>query len=124
MTTVFEKGLLEHVQGLGLTERTWQGLAPEDTLPESEFIVLQTISAQGAREAGVLHPMVQADCYAPTIQRATVLAEKLVGALDLESFEADGMRYEGVRAERTGAIRVEDGTYKVPVQIYFSCMEA
>lgn len=120
---VFEKGLLAHVQSLRLTGRTWMEEAPEGTSADEPFIVLSAITCGGAREAGVLHPLVQADCYAPDIYAAVTLAETLAEAVDNEPFTSEGMRYEGVRAERTAPIRVEDGSWKVPVQIRFSVME-
>lgn len=120
---LFEKGLLGHVQSLALAGHVWEGEAPEGTGKDERFIVLQTVSAGGAREAGVLHPLVQADCYAPDIYAAVTLAETLAEAVDNEPFTSEGMRYEGVRAERTAPIRVEDGSWKVPVQIRFSVME-
>ena len=120
---VFEKGLLAHVQSLRLTGRTGMEEAPEGTSADEPFIVLSAITCGGAREAGVLHPLVQADCYAPDIYAAVTLAETLAGTVDGEPFTSEGMRFEGVRAERTAPIRVEDGSWKVPVQIRFSVME-
>lgn len=120
---VLEEGLLAHVQSLGLVEHAWFGEAPEGTPADKPFIVLSAITCGGAREAGVLHPLVQADCYAPDIYAAVTLAETLAGTVDDEPFTSEGMRYEGVRAERTAPIRVEDGSWKVPVQIRFSVME-
>lgn len=120
---VFERGMLAHIQSLRLAGRTWLEEAPEGTPADKPFIVLSVITCGGAREAGVLHPLVQADCYAPDIYAAVTLAETLAEAVDNEPFTSEGMRYEGIRAERTAPIRVEDGSWKVPVQIRFSVME-
>jgi hypothetical protein len=121
---LYEKAMLAWLQGLSTGWGT-NGVFFEEaeTKQKEPFLVLQPISSSGARDAGVLHPIVQLDVYHADRYAAVELAERITSDLYLQRAFFDGIRIESVVAERMQAIKVEDGTWKIPIRIRFFCQE-
>ncbi|WP_320130252.1 DUF3168 domain-containing protein [uncultured Sphaerochaeta sp.] len=99
--------------------RIFYGLAPETAT--NPFAVLQDISPNAQREISTAKPRMQLDVFAADQYSASDIAEEIVLALIFTSFTSGETYFQSVTAERTKALRVEDGTWKVPIDIRFSC---
>ena len=121
---LYEKSLLAWLQDLNAGWGT-NGVFFEEAEAKQEepFLVLQPISGSGARDAGVLHPIVQLDVYHTDKYMAVELAERITSGLYLQRALYEGIRIESVVAERMRAVKVEDGTWKIPIRIRFFCQE-
>ena len=100
-------------------DRIFFGLAPAATA--NPFMTLQDISPNSNREIATAKPRMQIDCFATDQFEAAMLAEKLVLEIQFCSFTSGDTYFQSVRAERVQGMRVEDGSWKVPVDIRFSC---
>jgi hypothetical protein len=86
------------------------------------FAVLHTILTGATREAGMMRPLMQLDLYAADRFSAVELAETAVCRIQFISMASDGLVFSCMQAERVGPIRMEDGTWKVPIDIRFAVM--
>lgn len=96
----------------------WQ-LAPQNT--KGSFLVLQGISNRGHREVGVASPKMQLDCFSSDASGVVELAEAVVQELFGKSFVSGSTAFSCMVAERAMVIPVEDRSFKVPVDVRFSC---
>jgi hypothetical protein len=120
---LFEKDFLSWLQGLETIREATNGVWFEkaDEGQEEPFVVIVEVTAGGAREAGVLHPFLHLDCYAKDRFGAVALAEKVAGAIHGAGFTEGDTVFGKVTAERSAPLEMEDGTWKVPVIVRFSC---
>lgn len=120
-----EKALLELLQTeeriVALGMKAWFEEAPEDAA--EPMMVLQSIRGDQELEIGLASFEVQVDVYSPDRFTAVEKADALVGILHHASFTVSGMFMTGFAARRTAPLKVEDGTWKVPVEIRFLVKE-
>lgn len=98
------------------------GQAPEGC--SEPFGVLNLVSEGGVREAGCFFPLMQLDVYHAAIHQAAESAESIVQSIENGRGVAGVAYIQGVRCRRAPAIRCEDGTWKVPIDIRFNCRRA
>lgn len=84
------------------------------------FAVLHTILTGATREAGMMRPLMQLDLYADDRFQAVELAETVVCRIQSVSMASEGLVFSCMQAERAQPLRVEDGTWKVPIDIRFA----
>lgn len=84
------------------------------------FAVLQTIHTGATREAGMMKPLMQLDLYHPDKFMVVETAESIIQSIHFFSLYRDGLIFSSLQAERTQQLRVEDGTWKVPIDIRFA----
>lgn len=92
--------------------------APQNLPPP--YLVLHSITAGGAREVGTQKPWMQIDCFAADKFVATEMAETITASLFGVSYAMDGQHIQSITTERRRPIKVEDGTWKVPIDTRFS----
>lgn len=119
---VFLKALQtdSQIKALGLTSISFFSAAKHTANP---FCTLQSITNTGAREIRALRPTLQLDVFADNAYEATELAEMICGILNFQTFTFEGLYFSGVRAARSFCLEVEDGTFKVPIEITYHCQE-
>lgn len=96
----------------------WQ-LAPQKTT--GSFLVLQGINTRGHREVDAASPRMQLDCFSTDASGVVELAEAVVQELFGRSFIFGSTAFSCMVAERAMVIPVEDRSFKVPVDVRFSC---
>lgn len=116
---VFERPFLQWMQ-----ERL-QDLLPvffeeADQTQQEPFGVLQTILTGATREVGMMRPLLQLDLYNADRFKVIELAETVIGRIQFMDMASDGLFFSCLQAERSRPIRVEDGTWKVPIDIRFA----
>lgn len=95
--------------------------APEGQ--EGPFMVLQPIAGTQMLEIGVAETTMQLDVFHADRFKAVETADAVVSALYHTSHSVDGMFITGLSVQRAAPLRVEDGTWKVPVDIRFLSKE-
>ena len=116
---IIERDMVDYLQKtLGIP--VFMGLAPENA--KDPFAVLQTITTGAVRTLEFFHPLFQLDVYERTAEKATREAERVILFLNGTDAECDSTLFDSIRAERATLIRVEDGTWKVPIEITANCI--
>lgn len=95
--------------------------APEGQ--EGAFMVLHPISGTQMLEIGVAQTSMQLDVFHADRFKAVESADSIVSLLYHTSHSVDGMFITGLSVQRTAPLKVEDGTWKVPVDIRFISKE-
>ena len=116
-----EKAFLEVLQ----SEKAFQSLkmkfyfemAPETA--KEPFAVLFPITNQQSLESGSSRISMQLDVFHKTVFSALEMADRIVSLIHHVWFRTSEGYIQGIVAQRTPPLRVEDGTYKVPVDIRF-----
>nr|WP_321265214.1 DUF3168 domain-containing protein [uncultured Sphaerochaeta sp.] len=99
--------------------RIFWKLAPKKTA--MPFMVLQDINARGFREIDAACPRMQLDCYSDNEFAVVELAEAVEKELFGKAFVYGTTSFSSMLAERAMVLRMEDGSFKVPVDIKLSC---
>ncbi len=94
-----------------------------DVKTREPFAVLTPITIGGKKEIGVKQSLVQLDIFHKDRYRAVEIADDIANLMFHRSFTLDSWYVTGLSAERVQAIKVEDGSWKVPVEIRFMCKE-
>lgn len=108
----------QQMKSLFGTKIFWK-LAPQKTT--TPFAVLQDISSRGFREIDAACPRMQLDCYSGNEFMVIELAEAVETELFGKAFTYGNTLFSSVVAERAMVLKVEDGSFKVPVDIKLSC---
>lgn len=116
-----EKAFLEVLQN----EKAFQSLkmkfyfeiAPETA--KEPFAVLYSVTNQQSLETGSSRVSMQLDVFHKTVFSALELSDRIVSLLHHAWFRTSEGYIQGIVAQRTPPLRVEDGTCKVPVDIRF-----
>lgn len=101
--------------------RTYYMIA--DKSAEEPFLVLTPINNRAKHEIGVKQPTFQLDVFDKDRYRAVEKADSLCTLLFHNSFTVQKYFLTGLYAERQMALQVEDGGWKVPVDIRLICKE-
>ena len=97
-----------------------------DEAPESArepFLVLYSISHSQILEIGAASCRMQLDVFHRDRFKAIELADRIVSLLYHRSFRTEEMFISGLSVQRTPLIRLDDGAYKVPLDIRFISKE-
>lgn len=116
---IIEKDMLEVLNEI-LGIPVFLAIAPERQ--REPFGVLNTIVTGRIRELSFFHPTFQLDVYERNPEKTTILAEQCIEKLHGSDAEASSTLFDSIRAERAMLIRVEDGTYKMPIEIKANCI--
>lgn len=117
----FLKWLQENKDIKDLKAKVYFEEAPENV--KEPFLVLYSISTSQILEIGAAVQRMQLDVFHTDRFKAMELADKLVVLLYHKSFRSEDVFISGLQAQRLAPLKVEDGTYKVPLDIRFICKE-
>ena len=116
---IIEKDMVDYLNGcLGMP--VFMALAPENA--KEPFAVLTPITTGAVRSLTFFHPMFQLDAYGKTAQEAITEAERIILRINGKDVESGSTLFDSMRLERASLIRVEDGTWKVPIEITANCI--
>lgn len=118
-TWIIEKDMLDAL-GKALDFPVFLEIAPDKQ--KEPFGILRTISTGSIRNLDYFHPLFQLDAYERNPEKATRLAEETIGRINGMDAHAGITLFDSIRAERAMLIRVEDGTYKMPIEITANCI--
>lgn len=116
---IIEKDAVDYLnKSIGM--KVFHEIAPENAA--EPFAVLTTITTGATRALSFFHPMFQLDIFEKTPQEAISKAEETVLRLNGTDAEYGLTLFDSIRAERVSLIRVEDGSWKAPIEITANCI--
>lgn len=116
---IIEKDMVDFLNG-NLGMKVFLELAPENA--KEPFSVLTGITAGAVRPLCFFHPTFQLDVFENTAAKAISRAEAVVLKLNGTDAESGSTLFDSIRAERVSLIRVEDGSWKAPIEITANCI--
>lgn len=119
MTWVIERDAADWLNSI-IGMKIFVGIAPENA--KEPFGVLQMISTGSVRSLSFFHPLLQLDVFGENPQEAISKAEAAIGMIDRTDAQYGSTLFDSIRAERASLIHVEDGTWKVPIEITANCI--
>ena len=116
---IIEKDMADLLNGrLGM--KVFLALAPENA--KEPFAVLTMIVPGAVRTLHFFRPTFQLDVFGRTPQEAIEKAEGIVLQINGEDAECGSTLFDSIRAERASLLRVEDGSWKAPIEITANCI--
>lgn len=116
---IIEKDAVDYLDSaLGI--KVYLCTAPDNS--EEPFAVLTPITGGAIRALSYFHPLMQLDVFGKTAQEAIREAERIILLLNGSDAKYGSTLFDSIRAERASLIRVEDGTWKAPIEITANCI--
>lgn len=116
---IIEKDMVDYLnKTIGM--KAFLELAPENA--KEPFSVLTGITSGAVRPLSFFRPTFQLDIFEKTPEKAIIAAERIILLLNGSDAGYGSTLFDSMRLERASLIRVEDGTWKVPIEITANCI--
>lgn len=90
-------------------------------LDKEKFLLLYPVSTIARREAGALWMHFRLDVFHKNFFDLRKITEEIIDIINHKSFKKNGWIIELLRANENMFLKLEDDSYKIPIDIRFMC---